>query len=283
MNARMIWNVIVSIVIGYAIILMLVYTFQTRLVYYPQFGRELDVTPQAYGLNFEPVQIPTEDGESLHGWWVPATPHQPGTGTILFFHGNAGNIAHRIDYLAMFNRMGHDTLIVDYRGYGKSTGSPSEEGTYRDAHAAWRWLTGKRGIRPDEIVFVGESLGGAVATWLAVRHAPRALVLLSTFTSVPDLAAKAYPFLPVRLLCRLSYDNLGRIGRIDAPVLIAHSRDDDIIPYSHGRSLFDAAREPKDFVELQGGHNDGFIFTREEWPRKLADFLGNHRNYHMPQ
>jgi len=210
---------------------------------------------------------------------VPGRPQPSVRGTVLFFHGNAGNISHRIDYLLMFNRMGYSTLIVDYRGYGNSTGSPSEDGTYEDAMAAWRWLTRMRSVRQGEIILVGESLGGAVASWLAVRHTPRALVLLSTFTSVPDLGAQVYPFIPVRLLARVSYDNLGRIGQITAPVLVAHSRDDDIIPYSHGRALFDAARQPKGFLELSGGHNTGFIFAREEWIGVLQTFLDTHRSH----
>lgn len=266
----MLWNIVVLVAIVYAAIVILLFLFQSRLVYFPQIGRAITTTPQAYGLGFEPVEIRTEDGETLHAWWVPAKDPR---GTILFFHGNAGNISHRIDYLLMFNRLGYAALIVDYRGYGKSTGTPSEEGTYRDASAAWRWLTQTRGLRPDDIVFVGESLGGAVAGWLAVRHPPRALVLMSTFTSAPDLGAQVYPFIPVRLISRFSYDNRAYVGQIKVPVLIAHSREDDIIPFAHGRKIFEAASEPKQFLEMHGGHNDGFIFMREEWVRVLAGFL----------
>lgn len=269
----MLWNIVVPVAIVYAAIVILLFLFQSRLVYFPQIGRAITTTPQAYGLGFEPVGIRTEDGETLHAWWVPAKDPR---GTILFFHGNAGNISHRIDYLLMFNRLGYAALIVDYRGYGKSTGTPSEEGTYRDASAAWRWLTQTRGLRPDDIVFVGESLGGAVAGWLAVRHPPRALVLMSTFTSAPDLGAQVYPFIPVRLISRFSYDNRAYVGQIKVPVLIAHSREDDIIPFAHGRKIFEAASEPKQFLEMHGGHNDGFIFMREEWVKTLAAFLERH-------
>jgi len=182
------WNILIFVAIAYVAIVIALFMFQSRLVYFPNIGRELSATPLAYGLDFESVNIPTEDGETLHAWWVPA---QDARGTILFFHGNAGNISHRIDYLRMFRKLGYATLIFDYRGYGNSTGSPSEAGTDRDAAAAWRWLTQTRGLRPEDIVFVGESLGGAVASGLAVRHPPRALVLLSTFTSVPDLAPRS--------------------------------------------------------------------------------------------
>lgn len=279
----MLWNIVVSVAIGYAVIVALLFVFQSRLVYFPQIGRDIAITPQAYGMNFESVNIRTEDSETLHAWWVPAADSpKPARGTVLFFHGNAGNISHRLDYLLMFSRMGYATLIVDYRGYGQSTGSPSEEGTYRDAIAAYRWLTQSRGIKPGDIVIVGESLGGAVASWLAVRHAPRALVLMSTFTSVPDLGANIYPFIPVRLITRYSYDNLDNIKQFKAPVLIAHSRDDDIVPFAHGQTLFAAAGEPKQFIEMRGGHNQGFIFAREEWVKTLAAFLERYADARAP-
>lgn len=273
----MLWNIVVAIAIGYAVIVALLALFQSHLVYFPDAGRELTGTPQALGLAFESVEIRTDDGETLHGWWVPAPGGEKAAhGTLLFFHGNAGNISHRLDYLQMFNRLGYSILALDYRGYGRSSGSPSEEGTYRDALAAWRWLAQTRGAKPQDIVIAGESLGGAVASWLAARHAPRALLLLSTFTSVPDLASKIYPLLPVRLIARFGYDSLANLRQIRAPVLVAHSRDDEIVPFAHGQALFAAAGEPKQFLELRGGHNEGFVFAHEEWVRAVAAFLKRH-------
>jgi fermentation-respiration switch protein FrsA (DUF1100 family) len=269
----MLLEVLIPVAVTYACVLGLVYVFQSRLVYYPQIGRAVTVTPQAYGLAFESVELETEDGEKLDAWWVPTAGAR---GTVLMFHGNAGNISHRLDYLLMFGRLGYSTLIVDYRGYGNSTGSPSEEGTYRDALAAWRHLTEKRGVRSADIVIFGESLGGAIASWLAARHTPRALVLASTFTSVTDLGAQVYWLLPVRLLSRFRYDNLANLKAIRSPVLIAHSRDDDIVPFAHGQKLFAAASEPKQFLETRGGHNEGFIYVHEEWVRTLAVFLERH-------
>lgn len=273
MRARVLIDIMVPVAIAYGAILVLLFAFQSHLVYYPSVGRELAATPAARGLSHESVKIATDDGEQLAAWWVPATEAR---GTVLFFHGNAGNISHRIDYLAMFNRLGYSTLIVDYRGYGESTGSPSEEGTYRDALASWLYLTETRGVRPEDIVIVGESLGGAVASWLAARHAPRALILASSFTSVNDLGAEIYWFVPVRLISRFGYDTLGNLRKIRVPVLIAHSRDDDIVPFSHGQKLFTAANEPKEFLEMRGGHNDGFLFVKEEWVQAVADFLERH-------
>ncbi len=265
----MLWSILISLAIAYAVLVALVFLFQSRLVYFPETGRSFAVTPRASGLDFETHEIRTEDGERLHAWRVPA---HGARGTVMILHGNAGNMSHRLEYLVMFHRLGYATLIIDYRGYGQSSGSPSEKGTYRDAEAAWLWLT-SRGTRPTEIVILGESLGGAVAAWLAARVTPRALVLASTFTSLPDLGAQAYPFLPVRLLSRFSYDTLGALQRVEAPVLIAHSRDDEIVSYSHGKALFAAAREPKQLLEMRGGHNDGFIFVREEWIAQLRAFL----------
>ena len=269
----MLFDLAIALVFGYAVLTGVVYLTQERLVYYPQVGRDDATTPRTHGLAFETVQLATEDGERLNAWWVSAPEPR---GAVLLFHGNAGDMAARIDYLKMFNRLGYATLIIDYRGYGQSTGKPSEAGTYLDALAAWTWLTGTRGMAPADVVIFGESLGGAVATWLAARHPPRALVLASTFTSLNDLGAEVYPFLPVRLISRFSYDSRARIGSIRAPVLVMHSRDDDLIPFAHGQRLFAAAGEPKQFLELAGEHNYGFVFMREEWVRALAEFLSRY-------
>ena len=270
MTFAMVGKMALVLLLGYAAILGFVYVAQGSLVYYPQMGREIATTPAAVGLTYEDVTIATDDGEKLNAWWLPAANAR---GAVLLFHGNAGNISHRIDYARMFGALGYGTLLVDYRGYGKSTGTPTEEGTYRDALASWRWLTGTRGLRERDIVIFGESLGGAVATWLAERHAPRALVIASTFTSVPNLGAEIYRFLPVRLLSRIKYDTLKSLPNVRAPVLVIHSRGDDIIPFSHGEKLYAAAREPKEFLELRGGHNDGFVFMSPEWKRALGAFL----------
>jgi fermentation-respiration switch protein FrsA (DUF1100 family) len=297
---RMLVNLLIPLAIAYGAVLVLVYGFQSHLVFFPGTGREAVVTPQSYSLRFETVWISTADGETLHAWWVPA---ESARGTVLFFHGNAGNISHRIDYLQMFHRLRYSTLIVDYRGYGESTGKPSEAGTYRDAEAAWEYLRHAKMAQPQDVVIAGESLGAAVATWLAafltpaplpsgegrleipfprtgegheMGGSPRAVLLFSTFTSVPDLGAQVYWFLPVRLLSRIHYDNLANLKRIRAPVFIAHSRDDDIVPYAHGRRLFEAAAEPKTFLEMRGGHNDGFVFLRQEWVAALGAFLERH-------
>jgi fermentation-respiration switch protein FrsA (DUF1100 family) len=245
--------------------------FQSSLVFYPETDRAIVATPSKVGLAYEDLHLTTSDGVSLHGWYVPAA--QP-RGTVLFMHGNAGNISHRLDSIDIFHRLGYNTLIFDYRGYGTSGGKPTEEGTYRDAEAAWLYLTEQLHAPSCRIVLFGESLGGAVAAWLAARHKPAALVIASGFTSVPDLGQQLYPYLPVRWLARIRYDTRTYLQSVTAPVLIAHSPEDDIIPFEHGRALYAAAHPPKRFVELSGGHNDGFIFMREAWIKALGDFLG---------
>lgn len=259
------------IFIGFAVyagISLALYIFQDRLIYFP--SKEVVTTPEAVGLAFEDVQFETGDGLTLRGWFVPV----PASGrTLLFFHGNAGNISHRLESLLTFHRLGLNTFIFDYRGYGESEGKPSEEGTYQDADAAWRYLTKVRSIEPHDIVIFGRSLGGAVATWLASRADCGGLIVESSFTSVPDLAAKLYPFLPVRLLARFRYDSKSRIAEVQCPILVIHSPEDDIMPFENGQALFEAANSPKSFLEIRGGHNEGFIVSGEDYDRGLAEFL----------
>ena len=266
----MLLNLIVTLVVAYLAIVFLVFAAQAQLIYFPKTESELAVTPERVGLAFESVEITTSDDETIHGWFVPVPDAQ---GTVLFFHGNAGNISHRMDYMPMFQRLGYNLFIFDYRGYGQSSGSPSEAGTYLDAQAAWHYLTEVKGIAPSQIVLYGESLGGPIAAWLAAREKPASLILASSFTSAPDLAETIYPYLPVRLIARFSYNTLESLASNTAPLLVMHSPQDEIVPFEHGQRLFQAASEPKQFLTLEGGHNTGFVFTREEWVTALGAFL----------
>jgi fermentation-respiration switch protein FrsA (DUF1100 family) len=266
----MLANVALLAAIVYAAIVLLLFFMQSRLLYYPDIGRDVLVTPRAVGLDFEEVWLDVEPGVKVHGWYVP---RPQAKGVALIVHGNAGSIGSRVDWLRMFNELGYAAFVFDYRGYGRSSGTPTELGTYADAQAAWDHLLKARGWHPGNVIILGESLGGAIAASVAARHAARALVLQSAFTSVPDVAAKIYPIFPVRWISRFNYDTRAFLQSVDGPVFVAHSRADELIPFTHGQALYAAARPPKRFLELSGGHNDAFIFMRREWTEALAAFL----------
>lgn len=269
----MLWSVLQIILLAYLGLAALIYFKQSSLVFLPEPDRGFRASPTDIGLPFTPLKLATTDGEALDGWVVPADAQRESRGLVIFFHGNAGNIGHRLDYLRMFHDLGLTTLMFDYRGYGLSSGTPSEAGTYMDASAAWRHATQSLGFPAARIVLFGESLGGGVAAQLASENRPGALVLASTFTSVPDMGADLYPFLPVRLLARIRYDTLTRLSQLACPVLIIHSRNDDVIPFRHGQRLFETARAPRQLLEIEGGHNDGFVFGRKDWVSRLDGFL----------
>ena len=269
----MLWSALQIALLVYLGLMALIYFKQSSLVFLPEMDRGFHASPEVAGLPFAPLNLATADGQSLDGWFVPADNKRESRGLVIFFHGNAGNISHRLDYLRMFRDLGIATLIIDYRGYGRSSGTPSEAGTYLDGAAAWRHATEALGFAAGRIVLFGESLGGGVAAQLAEANHPGALVLASTFTSVPDLGADLYPVLPIRMLARIGYGTLARLPQISCPILIVHSRNDDIIPFVHGRRLFEAARQPKLFLEIEGGHNEGFVFGREQWIKQLDEFL----------
>jgi hypothetical protein len=261
------------VVLAYLAVAAAAFFLQPQLIFFPGIGRDDPTTPASYGLAFEDIRILTEDGERLHAWYVPAAQAR---GTALLFHGNAGSIAQRVAWLPMFQKLRLNALLVEYRGYGRSSGSPSERGFYLDAGAALTHLSAERATPTARVVVFGESLGGAVAARLASEQPVGAVVLMSTFTSAPDLAAELYPFLPARLLTRYEFDSLASMPRIAVPVIVAHSRDDEIVPFAHGRRLYEAASEPKAFLDLSGGHNDGFIFARPDWVARLDGFLSTH-------
>ncbi|MCD4698988.1 MAG: alpha/beta hydrolase [Phycisphaerae bacterium] len=266
-----IFRIVLFSITGFVIIL---YFFQSRFVFFP--SREIGATPDDVALMFEPVEIQTDDGVKITGWFVPA---KDARGTALFFHGNGGNISHRLDSLRIFHSLSLNTLIIDYRGYGLSEGKPSEEGIYLDAQAAWKYLVERRDTAPEKIIIFGRSLGGAVAVHLAGKNNPKALIVESTCTSIPEIGSDLYPFLPRALLRRLSryqFNAREGISQAACPVLVVHSRDDDMIPFAHGRAIFDAAGEPKEFLEITGSHNDGFVASGQTYRNGLDKFVSSH-------
>ncbi len=248
---------------------LLLFLTQSRYVYAP--SKEITATPADAGLAFEAITLTTSDAERLLAWHVPGPTNA--RGSVIICHGNAGNIGDRLPLLAALHKLGMSALIFDYRGFGASTGKPSEKGTYLDARAAWDWLVGQRRTQPGKIIIMGRSLGGAVASRLAAEINPAGLVIESSFSSLPDLAAALYPLWPARLMCRFRYDNIGNIKNIRAPVLVAHSPDDEMIPFAHGRRIFDSANEPRQFVALKGSHNAGEIMDDIEYLKTLDAFF----------
>lgn len=257
----------------YVLLSLALYLLQGKMVFLANMpGRALTASPGDMGLEYEDVFMATSDGERLHGWYVPAANSR---GTILFFHGNAGNISHRLDSVSIFHQLGLDTLIIDYRGYGQSSGRPTEKGTYLDAEAAWNYLVGERGISANRIVIFGRSLGGAIGAWLGTQHTPAAVIIESSFTSGVDIGRRLYPFLPLRLITRIRYPVEEYASHLACPVLVVHSRDDEIIPFDMGRSIYAAVNQRKSFLELRGDHNNGFFISRHDYVPGLDGFIGS--------
>lgn len=267
---RILKSFLIITALAYAGMMAYLYFGQASMIYLPDLqDNRPAVNPSNIGLAYEDIRLVTSDKIGIHAWYVPGRKNKP---VILFCHGNAGNISHRLGSISMLNEKGLNVLIFDYRGYGLSEGKTTEHGSYLDAAAAWDYLINKKGFRPEEIVIFGRSLGGAIAANLASRHHPGAVILESTFTSVPDMAAEYYPWLPVYLLTRINYDSLTAVKSIEAPLLVLHSRDDEIIPFRHGKALFLAANEPKQFFILRSDHNNSFRKT-PGYDLAIAEFI----------
>lgn len=264
-------KIVIIVMACYAVLVFMAYLRQDSMLYYPI--REIEQTPKDRGIAYDDVSLVTEDGVTISGWYIPAKEEK---GILLFCHGNAGNISHRMDSIKIFHDLGLTVFIFDYRGYGKSEGKPSEEGTYLDAEAAWNFLTIHRRVPPEKIIIFGRSLGSAVATEIALRKNPGALIIESGFTSVPDLGKKYYPWLPVRLISRYRYTTVDKVGAIQCPKMIIHSPDDEIIPFEQGRRVFERAAPPKSFLAITGGHNEGFLVSGSLYHKGLKDFLSSH-------
>jgi uncharacterized protein len=235
-------------------------------------SRSILQTPAVAGLAFEDMTIRTADGERLHAWWVPA--RTPSLGHVLLCHGNAGNVGDRLAHLERLSAAGWDVLAFDYRGYGRSTGRPSEHGLNLDGRAARDALLGRDGVEPSRVIYLGESLGGAVALALALELPPAGLVLQSAFTSVRDMARLHYPLIPPALVPD-AYPSLRLITALRAPLLVLHGARDTIVPVMHGEALLEAAPRPKRMHVFPGaGHNDLLAEAGDEWVRAIAAWTG---------
>ncbi|HTQ38882.1 MAG TPA: alpha/beta hydrolase [Pirellulales bacterium] len=252
LTKRRVWQAARLLLIAYLLVIVLMMFLEESLLYFPTKYPDGDWNPP--GLVFEDAWFQAADGARLHGWFVPCDHPRA---VALFAHGNAGNLSHRADLFIQLHRLGIAVLAFDYRGYGRSSGVPTESGIIADGRAARTWLAQRAGIPESEIVLMGESLGGAVAVQLAAESPARGLVLENTFTSAPDVAAFHYPWLPVKQLMRTRFDSAAAIGKYHGPLLQFHGDADTIVPFALGRKLFDAANQPKQWVVIPGSdHND---------------------------
>lgn len=254
--------------------------FEHRQVYVPD--RTLGANGGELGRSCEEVFFNAEDDVRLHGWFFPADADSARAHIVLLLcHGNAGNISHRLHFYRAWLELGVNVFAFDYRGYGRSEGRPGEQGTYCDAQAAVRWLR-QKGFAFANVIVLGKSLGGGVASELMLREPLGGLILQSTFTSIPDIGGELYPWLPVRRLHRIKYDTVNRLPKIKTPVLVAHSRTDDLIGFHHAEQNFKAANEPKQFLEISGNHVSVIEDGRAEYIKGLEAFFAQHLN-HVPK
>jgi len=266
-------EVILALAGVYVLILIVAWAFQSRMVFFPD--GEAAGDPGDAGLDFEEVWL-SSGGRRIHGWFVPAAGGPP-VATLLFCHGNAGNITHRVDSIKQFHDLQLSVFIFDYQGYGRSEGRAGERATYQDSRAAWDYLIDERGLSPEDIVLFGRSLGGAVAIELATVTDPMALIAESCFTSAVEMGTRVYPWLPIRLVSRIRYDSLKRVGDVDAPILFIHSIEDEVVPFGMGKRLYHRAPRPKEFLKIRGGHNDGFLVSAPLYRETIAGFLASIR------
>lgn len=251
------------------VILLLVYVkyLERKSVFFPD--KNIYCTPESINLAFEDVYVVTVDNVKINGWFVAS----PGAArTVLFCHGNAGNIQDRLDKINLLYSLGLNIFIIDYRGYGRSAGEPCEKGIYLDAQAGYDYLVNTRKIKPESIILFGESLGTAVAIDLASKVRIGGLIVEGSFSKGRDMAARIYPFLP-SLLFADSYNSLAKIDKVKAPKLFIHSRDDEIVPVELATKLFSAAKEPKHFTEITGGHNNAFLDSRDIFISSIRSFI----------
>jgi len=259
-----------AVLIGVAGLTGYLALFEERFIFFP--SQTIRMTPGDVGLAFQDRQFVTEDGIVLHGWHIP---HPRARYTVLDFHGNAGNIGDRVYRYRRWHDWGVAVFGFDYRGYGRSQGTPSESGLYRDAAAAWRDVTHGLATPAHRVILVGRSLGSGPAVDLAMSVSAGGLVLETPFTSIPDLARVVYPYLPASFLVRTRFDNVSKIARIRVPLMVIHGEDDDIIPMAMGRRLYDTAPQPKVWVSFPGGHNDFEMISDAAYVEAWRSFLAS--------
>jgi uncharacterized protein len=261
------FNFVFNIILGIILFVIYIRFLENTFIFYP--SRSMEITPHMIGLSYEDIFYKTQDNLLINGWLVKAPDAKF---TVIFSHGNAGNISSRMEKIQLMHRVGVNVFIFDYRGYGRSQGRPSEKGIYLDAQAAYDYLIKRPDIDPEKIITFGESLGGAAAVDLATQRKVAGLIVDSSFTKAADMSRKVFPFLPTFLL-KTKMDSVTKIVKVSVPKLFLHSPDDEVVPYRLGRKLFEVAKEPKMFVNISGGHNDGFLLSEGVYVNALIEFF----------
>lgn len=259
---------LIAAVSVYSLICIYLFLAQKRLIHIPT--GELIGDPLEHGMDFEEIVLATADDARLHGWFVP---HSDSKYTVWMFAGNAGNMSYMLDAIRLIHDLKLSVFIYDYRGFGNSTGNMTEQAMYSDTEAVWDYLTQTRQIPHDRIILHGRSLGTAMASWIAAKTEPAGLIIESGFTSIDDMAADLYKLFPTKLLLRWNYNNLERISKVRSPILIIHSPDDELTPYSHALQLLETASDNTDFLQISGDHLNGFLTSGDVYTDGIAAFV----------
>lgn len=266
--------IVVILISVYLVVVGYLFFNQKHMVFFPTL--EISTTPADLNIKYEEITLAVNDTESIHGWYFPASDSSVNK-AVLFCHGNAGNISNRLYTAALFQSLDIPFFLFDYRGYGKSVGSLSEENVYVDGRQCYDWLIEQKGFKPENIIIFGRSLGGAVCAELAGNVVVGGIIMESTFTSASELGQKLFPIFPIKLFLKYRFNSLAKIEKINCPVLVIHSPDDDLIPYEMGRHIFEKASQPKEFFEIEGSHNNRDYLSNPEYIEKIRSFItGTH-------
>ncbi|MFK5913657.1 MAG: alpha/beta hydrolase [Woeseiaceae bacterium] len=265
---KLIYSILIASLLVLFVFNTYLYTTLPNIVFHPT--NDVDVTPSDWELTFEDVTLELKNKTKIHGWYLPQPEAKK---TILFFHGNGGNISHRGDSIYIFHKLKLNVLIMDYPGYGNSEGTPSEENIYQSASLAWKFLLTNKKINPKNIIIFGRSLGGVVAVDLASKVKAGGLILESTFSSIRDILKIIMPSLSNFIYLRYSMDSFNKIDKVDAPVLVIHSAEDEVIPVELGQKLFSGISSEKEFLYIEGSHNDGFMRSIRPYMQTLRRFI----------
>ncbi len=274
MRAKPVLSFLISLLVIYLALVAILLFFERSFIFFPQIPGRLTGDWQPEGLPVENVSLTAEDGIKLHAWWIPV---EGAEFTLLAFHGNAANLPNRADIFSVLRGAPLNILAVEYRGYGKSEGSPSEKGIYRDARAGYDHLVKQRGLSPKRIIVYGASLGSAVATDLATQREVAGVILEAPFPSAAYVAQRVYRFIPgLSSLMRTKLDTASKLNRIRAPILIIHGTRDPVIPISYGEEVFRLAQEPKQFLRIEGQcHEDASLVAPQQYVDALREFMAS--------